>query len=216
MHCFLLMKSPQGGTCRLGNGKSPACEPPLTASKAVVPHSTRLRYAAACAKRHAMCVSECEIAATSIHPTVFSRRCRYTIAMQITRSKMQVSSITHVSWVVLLLAIMLHALAIEWAGGHIGLPAMHSPSQTALIAQLHAAQTLHAARVATPNAAAAPKPDRPNPAAMRAPSSSRKRTSISADPPLSLPAPAAARAPGAGAAGRGAGRGGPPGGAPGP
>jgi len=142
-----------------------------------------------------MCVSECEIAATSIHPTAFSRRCRYTIAMQITRSKMQVSSVTHVRWVVLLLAIMLHALAIEWAGGHIGLPAMHSPSQTALIAQLHAAQTLHAARVATPNAAAAPKPDRPKPAAKRAPSSSRKRTSISAEPPLSQPAPAAAQTP---------------------
>src|SRR3569832_2338956 len=152
-------------------------------------------FAAACAKRHAMCVSECEIAATSIHPTAFSRRCRYTIAMQITRSKMQVSSVPHVRWVVLLLAIMLHALAIEWAGGHIGLPAMHSPSQTALIAQLHAAQTLHAARVATPNAAAAPKPDRPKPAAKRAPSSRRKRTSNSAEPPQSQPAPAAAQTP---------------------
>lgn len=115
--------------------------------------------------------------------------------MQITRSDMQTASAPSappIRWIVLLLAIMLHALAVEWAGGHIGLPALHSPGQTAFIAQLHAAQTLHAAPDVAPDAAAPPKPARPKPAAKRAPaSSSNKKTAVTGEPQMMQPAPAA-------------------------
>lgn len=98
-------------------------------------------------------------------------------------------------WIVLLLAIMLHVLAVEWADGHIGLPALHSSDQTAFTVQLHAAHTLHAASDTVPHAAVPPKPDRPKPAAKRAPrSSSNKKTAVIGEPQMTQPAPAVEQA----------------------